>query len=121
MGPAGLISAALGRVFFLHLCAERHNRAMDWDHFRYFLELARAGTLAGAARRLGVEHTTVSRRLQALEKQVGSALFAREAGGHRLTEAGRQLMPKVEAMETAFLAVESAAPGVRQGLFLFII
>ena len=116
MGPAGLISAALGRVFFLHLCAERHNRAMDWDHFRYFLELARAGTLAGAARRLGVEHTTVSRRLQALEKQVGSALFAREAGGHRLTEAGRQLMPKVEAMETAFLAVESAAPGVRQGL-----
>lgn len=116
MGPAGLISAALGRVFFLYLCAERHNRAMDWDHFRYFLELARAGTLAGAARRLGVEHTTVSRRLQALEKQVGSALFAREAGGHRLTEAGRQLMPKVEAMETAFLAVESAAPGVRQGL-----
>ena len=116
MGTAELISAALGRVFFLHLCAERHNRAMDWDHFRYFLELARAGTLAGAARRLGVEHTTVSRRLQALEKQVGSALFAREAGGHRLTEAGRQLMPKVEAMETAFLAVESAAPGVRQGL-----
>ena len=116
MGTAELISAALGRVFFLHLCAERHNRAMDWDHFRYFLELARAGTLAGAARRLGVEHTTVSRRLQALEKQVGSALFAREAGGHRLTEAGRQLMPKVEAMETAFLAVESAAPGVRQGV-----
>ena len=89
---------------------------MDWDHFRYFLELARAGTLAGAARRLDVEHTTVSRRLQALEKQVGVALFAREAGGHRLTEAGRQLLPKVEAMEAAFLAVESAAPGVRQGL-----
>ena len=77
---------------------------MDWDHFRYFLELARAGTLAGAARRLDVEHTTVSRRLQALEKQVGVALFAREAGGHRLTEAGRQLLPKVEAMEAAFLA-----------------
>ena len=57
---------------------------MDWDHFRYFLELARAGTLAGAARRLDVEHTTVSRRLQALEKQVGVALFAREAGGHRV-------------------------------------
>lgn len=89
---------------------------MDWDHFRYFLELARAGTLVGAARRLGVEHTTVSRRLRALEKQVGSALFAREAGGHRLTEAGRQLLPKVEAMEAAFLAVESATPGVRQGL-----
>ena len=72
---------------------------MDWDNLRYFLELARAGTLVGAARRLAVDHTTVARRLQALEKQVGSALFAREAGGHRLTEAGRALLPQVEAME----------------------
>lgn len=83
---------------------------MDWDHFRYFLELARTGTLAGAARRLGVEHTTVSRRIQALEKQMGTALFAREAGGHRLSEAGRQLLPAVEAMESAVLGVERAAP-----------
>ena len=89
---------------------------MDWDNLRYFLELARAGTLVGAARRLAVDHTTVARRLQALEKQVGAALFAREAGGHRLTEAGRALLPQVEAMEAAFLAVENAAPGVRQGL-----
>ncbi|MFN7043503.1 MAG: LysR family transcriptional regulator, partial [Acidovorax temperans] len=89
---------------------------MDWDNLRYFLELARAGTLVGAARRLAVDHTTVARRLQALEKQVGSTLFARESGGHRLTEAGRALLPQVEAMEAAFLAVESAAPGVRQGL-----
>ena len=36
---------------------------MDWDNLRYFLELARAGTLAAAARRLAVEHTTVSRRV----------------------------------------------------------
>lgn len=107
---------AHGRVLVGFIGADRHNRAMDWDHFRYFLELARAGTLVGAARRLGVEHTTVSRRLQALEKQVGATLFAREAGGHRLTEAGRQLLPKVEAMEAAFLAVESASQGGRQGL-----
>ena len=83
---------------------------MDWDNLRYFLEVARSGTLVAAARRLGVEHTTVSRRVQALEKQVGHALFAREAGGHRLTEAGRQLLPGVEAMETAVLGVERAAP-----------
>ena len=51
---------------------------MDWDNLRFFLELARTGTLAGAARRLGVEHTTVSRRIQALEKQMGATLFARE-------------------------------------------
>ena len=89
---------------------------MDWDNLRYFLELARAGTLVGAARRLGVDHTTVARRIAALEKQVGSPLFAREAAGHRLSEAGRALLPQVEGMEAAFLAVESAAPGVRQGL-----
>ena len=84
---------------------------MDWDNLRYFLELARAGTLVGAARRLAVDHTTVARRIQALEKQMDVSLFAREAGGHRLTEAGRQLLPQVEAMESAFQAVQSAAPG----------
>ena len=83
---------------------------MDWDNLRYFLELARTGTLAAAARRLGVEHTTVARRIQALEKQTGIALFAREAGGHRLTEAGRHLLPGVEAMEAAVLGVERSAP-----------
>ena len=83
---------------------------MDWDNLRYFLELARSGTLAAAARRAGVEHTTVARRIQALEKQMGAPLFAREAGGHRLTEAGRQLLPAVEAMETAVLGVERQSP-----------
>ena len=83
---------------------------MDWDHLRYFLELARASTLAAAARRLGVEHTTVARRIQALEKQLGTPLFAREAAGHRLTEAGRNLLPAVEAMEAAALGVERATP-----------
>ena len=83
---------------------------MDWDNLRYFLELARTGTLAAAARRTSVEHTTVARRIQALEKQMGAPLFAREAAGHRLTEAGRQLLPAVEAMEAAVLGVESASP-----------
>jgi len=83
---------------------------MDWDNLRYFLELARTGTLAAAARRSGVEHTTVARRIQALEKQMGAPLFARDAAGHRLTEAGRQLLPSVEAMEAAVLGVERASP-----------
>jgi DNA-binding transcriptional LysR family regulator len=89
---------------------------MEWDNLRYFLELARSGTLTSAARRLEVDHTTVARRIQALEKQVGTALFSREAGGHRLTEAGRRLQPQVEAMEAAFLSIESTAPEAREGL-----
>jgi len=82
---------------------------MDWDNLRFFLELARSGTLVAAARRLAVDHTTVARRIQALEKDLGTPLFAREAGGHRLTEAGRRLHPQVEAMEKAFRAVERSA------------
>lgn len=89
---------------------------MDWDNLRFFLELSRTGTLVGAARRLAVDHTTVARRIQALEKQVGSALFSREADGHRLTEAGRRLQPQVEAMEAAFRTVERSAPASQEGL-----
>ena len=85
---------------------------MDWDNLRYFLELARAGTLVAAARRLGVDHTTVARRIQALEKTLGAPLFAREPGGHRLTEAGRRLQPQVEAMERAFHTLAQSAPPV---------
>ena len=89
---------------------------MDWDNLRFFLELSRAGTLQSAARRLEVDHTTVARRIQALEKQVGSPLFSREPDGHRLTEAGRRLQPQVEAMERAFRAVETTAPASQEGL-----
>jgi DNA-binding transcriptional LysR family regulator len=89
---------------------------MDWDNLRFFLELARTGTLVSAARRLAVDHTTVARRIQALEKESGIALFSREADGHRLTEAGRRLQPQVEAMESAFLTIESATPSEDEGL-----
>lgn len=88
---------------------------MDWDNLRYFLELTRANTLVGAARRLEVDHTTVARRLQALEKQVGAPLFVREAGGHRLTEAGRQLLPAAEAMESAISGLQKSNPALAGG------
>jgi DNA-binding transcriptional LysR family regulator len=88
----------------------------DWDNLRFFLELARTGTLVGAARRLGVDHTTVARRIQALEQQLGGPLFSREVDGHRLTEAGRRLQPQVEAMESAFRTVERAVPASQEGL-----
>ena len=83
---------------------------MDWDHLRYFWALVQAGTLVGAAKRLGVEHTTVSRRIQALEKQMGATLFTREGNGYRLTDAGRQLQPQAEAMDAIARGVVCAAP-----------
>ena len=79
---------------------------MDWDHLRFFAALAQTGTLAGAARALGVEHTTVARRIQSLEQQLGYPLFVREASGHKLNAAGQQLWPVAQAMEKAARGVE---------------
>ena len=84
---------------------------MDWDNLRYFLELARAGKLTAAARRLGVDHTTVARRVQALEKQFGQPLFIRSGAGYTLAEAGRRLLAQAEAMESAYLAIERPGEG----------
>ncbi|MDP2243778.1 LysR family transcriptional regulator [Pseudomonas sp.] len=89
---------------------------MDWDNLRYFLELSRAGKLTAAARRLGVDHTTVSRRVQALEKSMDTPLFVRAAAGYSLTEAGRTLLPQAEAMESAFSAIEQARAGQKDSL-----
>lgn len=95
----------------------------EWTDLRYFLELARAGTLSGCARRLGVEHTTVARRIQRLEEQLKTPLFDRRREGYELTEIGQALLPHAETMESAALAAaeqlggtESAARGsVRVG------
>lgn len=83
---------------------------MDWDNLRFFLELARSGKLVSAARRLGVDHTTVARRIQALEKEIGTQLFSRQTAGYTITEAGRRLLTHAESMESACLAVEREAP-----------
>ena len=50
---------------------------IDWDDLRYFLRALEAKSLAGAARRLGVEHSTVGRRLAALERSLGASLVLR--------------------------------------------
>ena len=75
----------------------------EWTDVRYFLELARAGTLSAAARGLAVEHTTVARRLQRLEAELGAPLFDRRRDGCELTDMGRALLPHAEAMESAML------------------
>lgn len=84
-------------------------KGMDWDHLRFFAALAQTGTLAGAARALAVEHTTVARRIQALEQQLGYPLFVREASGHKLNEAGKQLLPVAQSMEKAVQSVQHLA------------
>ncbi|NNH01789.1 LysR family transcriptional regulator [Acinetobacter sp. ANC 5414] len=79
---------------------------VDWDHLRFFLVLARAKTLTNAARLIGVEHSTVARRIQALEQTLGIQLFKREATGYELTSEGVALVPRVEQMEQSFLQID---------------
>lgn len=73
----------------------------DWNDLRYFLELSRQGKLVRAAARLHVDHTTVSRRITALEKQLDVRLFDKSPSGYQLTDAGLRLLPLAEEIETA--------------------
>lgn len=72
----------------------------DWNDLRYFLELSRQGKLVRAASRLHVDHTTVSRRITALEKQLDVRLFDKSPRGYQLTDAGWRLLPLAEQIET---------------------
>jgi len=74
---------------------------LDWNDLRFFLELARHGKLVQAAARLHVDHTTVSRRIGALEKQLEVRLFDRSPRGYQLTDAGLRLLPYAERMESS--------------------
>jgi DNA-binding transcriptional LysR family regulator len=56
---------------------------LDWSDLRYALAVGHAGSLAGAARQLGVNHTTVLRRLDALEERLGARLFERHRNADR--------------------------------------
>jgi DNA-binding transcriptional LysR family regulator len=87
------------------------NSLPEWTDLRFFLELARAGTLSGASRRLDVEHTTVARRIDRLESQLGSTLFDRSREGYELTDMGQALLPHAEAMEGAALAATEQLGG----------
>jgi DNA-binding transcriptional LysR family regulator len=82
---------------------------IDWDHLRIFLAVARAGRVAAAARRLGIEHTTVSRRVASLERQVGAQLFYRTASGYLLTSVGKRVLANAESMERAAVTIGAAA------------
>lgn len=79
---------------------------MTWDDFRFVLALSRAGTLAGAARAMGVDRTTAGRRLAALEERLGVQLVQRAPGGGRLTEVARAIADHAGEMEAAALSIE---------------
>jgi len=84
---------------------------VDWDDVRSFLAIARARTLSGAARDLGVRQSTMSRRLGALEDKAGARLLLRTPGGYELTALGEAVLGNAERMEAEAIAVERMVQG----------
>ncbi|HEU5339004.1 MAG TPA: LysR family transcriptional regulator [Sulfuricaulis sp.] len=89
---------------------------MNWDDLRIFLAVARMSSVSGAARYLGVQHSTVSRRLRQLEKRLGTRLFEKKRTGYELTAAGEDLKQASMNMEREALAVDGALRGQDKNL-----
>jgi len=81
----------------------------DWENLRYFIAVVQAGSLSAAARRLNVDHATVSRRLSALESELKMRVIDRLPRACRPTAAGRQILEFAEKMEEHAFAIERAA------------
>jgi DNA-binding transcriptional LysR family regulator len=79
---------------------------MEWSDIRVFLAVARGGSLRAAARELALTQPTVLRRLRTLEAALDVLLFERTPDGHRLTDAGRDLMPLAESMAETAAAID---------------
>ncbi|MDA7414905.1 LysR family transcriptional regulator [Xenophilus arseniciresistens] len=79
----------------------------NWDNLRVFLAVARHNSAVEASASLSLDHSTVTRRLKILERELGTQLFGRNSQGHVLTHAGRQLLRSVEAIENSLSMVES--------------
>ena len=82
---------------------------MNWDDLRYFLSVARAGSISAAGRELGVKHTTVARRIQALETDMDARLFDRTPTGYVMTQIAENLLDKVSVIEDKVKLIDRQA------------
>lgn len=83
----------------------------NWDDLRIVLSVARAASFAGAARRLGVNESTVARRITQAEKRLRTRLFERNLGKLEPTEAGAEIVRRAERVELEVQAAEGAISG----------
>ena len=84
---------------------------MNWDDLKVLLALSREGSTRRAAATLGVSNTTVMRRLESLEEQVGGRLFDRTPDGFRATSLADQLLPAAREVEEMLAEAERQVSG----------
>lgn len=81
-------------------------KSFEWDDLRIFLAIQRGRSVRAASKLLGVSHSTVSRRLSAMEQQTGVTLFVRKPEGFVLTETGEAMVARAERIESEVLSME---------------
>jgi DNA-binding transcriptional LysR family regulator len=86
-------------------------KRMNWDDLRIFLAVARSGSISSGAKQLGLQHSTVSRRIRKLAQELEVRLFDRVPSGYELTPAGEKLARAAERMELEVLAVDGTLAG----------
>ena len=84
---------------------------LSWDDFRYVKAIAESRSLAGAAERLGINHSTVFRRLGQIEQHLGSRLFERGRGGYALTASGEQMVELANRLGEDIVTFERRVTG----------
>ena len=89
---------------------------IDWDDVRYFLAVARGGSVRAAAERLGVNHSTVLRRIAQLEERLGAHMFEKLPSGYRLTDAGEEILEFADQMEASSNRLETRVFGRDQSV-----
>ena len=89
---------------------------IDWDDVRYFLAVARVGSVRAAARGLAVNHATVLRRISQLEERLGAQMFEKLPAGYRLTSAGEDILELATQMETSSHQLETRVLGRDQSV-----
>lgn len=90
------------------------SRRFDWDNLRHFLAVARAGTVAEAARQLQTDHATIIRRIDGLEQSLGAKLFQRNPRGYNLTRSGERLLTSARTIEIEAQSLEQEFGGKSQ-------
>lgn len=88
----------------------------NWDEVRTAFQVARCGTVSGAAEALGVHHATVIRHIDALEQRLGVKLFQRHARGYTATEAGQDLFQVAQATDDQFTQLAGRIRGQGAGV-----
>jgi len=87
---------------------------VNWDDLRYLLALHRHGSVSAAARALKVDHSTIGRRIAALEGELGAQLVARQPDGMKLTDAGREAAAAAGVMDAALSELAGKVGGVTE-------